>query len=191
MAKVGYARVSTSDQHVEKQVARLTEAGCERVFTDIASGKLASRPGWDACLAYLRAGDTLVAVKLDRFGRSITALNKVATDLRERGIDIVCLDQPIDTTNAAGKLFYNMLAAFAEFERDLIVERTRDGLAATTKRGRNGGRKPSLKGYQVTYARQQIDSGRPVTEVAAELSVSRQTLYRELAGKNKSREAAC
>jgi len=185
MAKIGYARVSTADQHVEKQAARLVEAGCEKVFSDVASGKLVSRPGWDKCLAYLREGDTLVAVKLDRFSRSVPHLIEVAAELERRGVDLRCLDQEIDTTTAMGKLFFTILAAFAQFERDLISERTRDGLAATTKRGRAGGRKPALKGYQVTYARQQIDAGRPVTEVAAELGVSRQTLYRELNGTNK------
>ena len=180
MGKVGYARTSTSEQHVEKQVGRLEAAGCERVFSDVASGKLASRPGWDAALAYLREGDTLCAVKLDRFGRSVKHLIETVQELERRGVDIACLDQPIDTTSATGKLFFTILAAFAEFERDLIAERTRDGLAAATKRGRNGGRPRALKPYQVTYARRQINAGSQVKTVAAELGVSRQTLYREL-----------
>jgi DNA invertase Pin-like site-specific DNA recombinase len=188
MSKVGYARVSTPDQHLQGQVDRLAAAGCEKVFRDTASGKLASRPDWDACRAYLREGDTLVAVKLDRFGRSVTALHKVAEELKARGVDIQCLDQPIDTSTAAGKLFFTLLAAFAEFERDLIAERTRDGLAATKNRGRSGGRKRTLRDYQVTYAREQITSGRAVTEVARELGVSRQTLYRELNGGGKHEE---
>jgi DNA invertase Pin-like site-specific DNA recombinase len=167
---------------VSKQAARLAEAGCEKVFADVASGKLASRPEWDKCMAYLREGDTLVAVKLDRFSRSVPHLIEVAAELKRRGVDLKCLDQEIDTSSAMGKLFFTILAAFAEFERDLISERTRDGLAATSKRGRSGGRKRVLKPYQVTYAREQITSGRAVTEVAAELGVSRQTLYRELNG---------
>lgn len=143
------------------------------------SGKLASRPQWDACLAYLRPGDQLVTLKLDRIGRSVRNLLEVAEDLRQRQIDLVCLDQPIDTTSPVGKMFFTILAAFAEFERDLIAERTRDGLAATTKRGRNGGRKPKLKPYQVNYARSSIGT-MTVSDIAAELGVSRATLYRAL-----------
>ncbi|MBO0813618.1 MAG: recombinase family protein [Actinobacteria bacterium] len=177
---VGYARVSTKDQNVETQALRLRDYGCERVYTDVASGKLASRPGWDACRLYVREGDTLVATKLDRFSRSVRDLIVTANELRDQGVTLICLDQPIDTASSSGRLFYAMLASFAEFERDLISERTREGLAATTKRGRNGGRKRILKPYQVTYAREQIATGRQVTEVAAELGVSRQTLYRAL-----------
>ncbi len=143
------------------------------------SGKLASRPQWDACLAYLRPGDQLVTLKLDRIGRSVRNLLEVAEDLRQRQIDLVCLDQPIDTTSPVGKMFFTILAAFAEFERDLIAERTRDGLAATTKRGHNGGRKPKLKPYQVNYARSSIGT-MTVSDIAAELGVSRATLYRAL-----------
>jgi DNA invertase Pin-like site-specific DNA recombinase len=152
------------------------------VFTDTGvSGKLASRPEWDRCLAYLRDGeDTLVAVKLDRFGRSVRHLHQVAEDLRRRDIGMACLDQPIDTSSASGKLFFTMLAAFAEFERDLISERTIDGLKATRKRGHGGGRPRVLKPYQVDHARTEIDGGKAVTEVAAELRVSRATLYRAL-----------
>lgn len=184
MARIGYARVSkaTGEQNLDAQKRRLREAGCEKIFTDEASGKLASRPGWDECMAYLREGDVLVAVKLDRFGRSVANLIATASELEKRGVDIVCLDQPIDTTTAAGKLFFNILAAFAEFERALIIERTRDGLAATSNRGRKGGRKPALKPYQVTYAREQIAAGRTVSDVASELGVARSTLYRAVNG---------
>ena len=116
----------------------------------------------------------LVATKLDRIGRSVRNLIEVSFALRDRGVGLVCLDQEIDTTTAMGRMFFTILAAFAEFERELIVERTREGLAATDKRGRNGGRKRLLRPYQVTYARQQIAAGRQVTAVAAELGVSRQ-----------------
>jgi DNA invertase Pin-like site-specific DNA recombinase len=178
MALIGYARVSTADQNVEAQAKRLREFGCERVYTDVASGKLASRPGWDECRAYLREGDKLVTVKLDRLGRSAKNLLEILESLRAQGVALVCLDQAIDTSSAMGELFYTILAAFAQFERSLIVERTKEGLAATTKRGRSGGRHRILKPYQVTYARQQIAAGRQVQEVARELGVSRQTLYR-------------
>jgi len=180
MTRIGYARVSTDDQDTRGQQERLSAAGCERVYHDDGvSGTLASRPEWDACLAYLRPGDQLVAVKLDRIGRSVRNLLELAHDLEARGIDIVCLDQPIDTTTPHGKMFFTILAAFAAFERDLIADRTRAGLAATTRRGRNGGRKPKLKPYQVAHARSLIGT-MPVGEIAAELGVSRATLYRSL-----------
>jgi len=180
MSKIGYARVSTDTQDATGQVARLTDHGCERVFTDTASGKLASRPELDACLAYLRPGDTLVTVKLDRLGRSARHLLEISQRFAAEGIGLVCLDQPIDTTTAMGKMFYTLLAAFAEFERDMISERTRDGLAVARENGHLGGRRPVLKPYQVTYAREQVTGGRSPGDVAAELGVSRASIYRHL-----------
>jgi DNA invertase Pin-like site-specific DNA recombinase len=182
MTRIGYARVSTPDQQagLAAQVSMLEADGCEFVFRDIASGKLASRPQWDAAMAILKPGDVLVAVRLDRFSRSVQHLLGVAEDFGKRGLDLVCTDQPIDTTTAAGKLFFTILAAFAEFERNLISERTIDGLKATAGRGRNGGRKPKLKPHDVAYARAQADAHRPITELARELGVSRATLYRAL-----------
>jgi len=132
LARIGYARVSTRDQHPEAQRERLEAAGCTRIYTETgASGARASRPEWDKCLDRLEPGDTLVCTKLDRIGRSVRNLMDVSSLLQERGVDLVCLDQPIDTTSPQGRLFFTILAAFAEFERDLIRERTRDGLVAT------------------------------------------------------------
>ena len=146
MARIGYARVSTRDQHPEAQRERLEEAGCTRIYTDHgASGVKASRPEWDKCLDRLEKGDALVCVKLDRIGRSVRNLMDVIGLLEQRGVNLQCLDQPIDTTSAMGKMLFTILAAFAEFEHDLIVERTMDGLAASTKpRDRNGGRRHRL-----------------------------------------------
>ena len=132
----------------------------------------------------LEAGDTLVCTRLDRIGRSVRNLMDVSSLLQQRGVDLVRLDQPIDTTSPQGKLFFTILAAFAEFERDLIRERTRDGLAATTARGRNGGRKRRLTPGQVQAARDLRAAGRPVREIGQLLGngkpVSRQTVYRAL-----------
>lgn len=179
--KVGYSRVSSNEQHPEVQTLRLTEAGCARVFEDKGtSGKLASRPQWDACLAYLRPGDTLVCVRLDRIGRSVKHLLQISEDLRGRKIDLIVIEQALDTTTAAGRMMFTVLSAVAEFESDLISERTRDGLAATKSRGRSGGRHPKLQPYQVEHARKAIDAGTPTATVARELKCSRQTLYRAL-----------
>lgn len=188
MSKCGYARVSTRDQHPEAQTERLRAAGCEEIFTDDGvSGKLASRPEWDACLRYLRPGDTLVTVKLDRIGRSLKHLIEVTEALRERGVGLVVLDQQIDTTTPAGKLIFHVLGAIAEFERDLIIERTHDGLAAARARGRVGGSDPKLTPAQRRRAQEmydeRLDDGKrrwTVAEIAGTFKVSRPTIYRVL-----------
>ncbi len=155
--KWGYARVSTDAQDEAGQVARLRAAGCERVYTDHGvSGAKASRPEWDRLTGPdgpLRAGDAVVFAKLDRIGRSTKHLIQIAEDFEARGVDLVALDQPVDTTTAIGKMFFTILAAFAQFERDMISERTRDGLAVRTARGRSGGRKPKLSEAKQALAR--------------------------------------
>ena len=121
--KVGYSRVSSNEQHPEVQTLRLNEAGCARVFEDKGtSGKLASRPQWDACLAYLRPGDTLVCIRLDRIGRSVKHLIQISEDLRARQIDLVVIEQGLDTRTAAGRMMFHILGSIAEFESDLISE---------------------------------------------------------------------
>ena len=195
MAKIGYSRVSTRDQRPEVQSERLREAGCTRIFEDHgASGAKASRPEWDKCLDRLERGDVLYVVKLDRMGRSIRNLIDVVTMLGERSVDIVILDQGIDTTTAAGKFMFHIMASVSEFERDLIIERTRDGLATTTARGRNGGRKHRLTDDQVATARKLRADGHSVKEIGQLLGngkpVSRQTIYRVLGMLSDSKETA-
>ena len=190
MNKCGYVRVSTRDQHAEVQSNRLIAAGCDpdRIYTDDGvSGKLASRPQWDACLKALRPGDILMTVKLDRIGRSLKNLIEVTDLLRDRGVDLIVLDQHIDTTNPAGKLIFHVLAAIAEFERDLIRERTMDGLAAARLRGRLGGSQPKLKPHQIAKAREMFEEKGPdgkrrwtVAEIGKTFGVSRPTIYRAL-----------
>ena len=187
MAKVGYARVSTQDQHPEAQAERLLSYGCEPdlIFTDHGvSGAKASRPEWDRCLAQLRKGDVLVAVRLDRIGRSVKNVIAVLEDLKAREVGLVFLDQGIDTTSTMGEFFFTVLAAFAQLERRLIQERTRDGLAATTARGRSGGRPQRLSADQRTLAAKLRSDGHSIREIGILLGngkpVSRQTVYRAL-----------
>ena len=137
---IGYARVSTIDQNPALQMDALKTAGCDKVFTEKASGSHRDRPQLKAALNYLREGDTLVVWKLSRLARSLTQVIKTAPDINDRGIALKVLTQNIDTSTSEGRLFFHMTAAFDEFQRELIVENTRAGLAAANKRGRRGGR---------------------------------------------------
>lgn len=184
MATIGYARVSTTDQHLHLQEDALRAAGAEKVFTDQMSGSKASRPGLDACLDYLRSGDTLVAWKLDRLGRSTKNLIELIELLRERDVDLVITTMGIDTRTPMGKMVFTIFAGVAEFERDLIRERTHAGLAAARARGRVGGRKRTLSPKQAQHARDLYgktgDDGKrahTVQEIANLLRVPRTTVY--------------
>lgn len=181
MPLIGYARVSTSDQNVDSQTGPLVEAGCTRVFVETASGALRGRPQLAALLDYLRPSDVLVVVRLDRLGRSLTHLIEVVMTLEERGIGLRSLGEGIDTTTSAGRLLLHVLGAIAQFERDLIIERTRAGLAAARARGRTGGRPVAVTPTKLTAARALIDGGSSVREAADAIGVSRTSLYRHLA----------
>lgn len=178
--RIGYARVSTDSQTTDSQTDRLTAAGCERIFIETASGALRDRPQLAACLDYLRPGDVLVVVKLDRLGRSLAHLIETVTTLDRRGIGLVSLTESIDTTTAAGRLLLHVLGAVGQFERDLIAERTQAGLAAARARGRAGGRPSKMTPEKVEAARTLIASGRTVEQAARAVGVSRATLYRHL-----------
>jgi DNA invertase Pin-like site-specific DNA recombinase len=182
MALVGYARVSTHEQETSLQQDALEAAGCERIFADRASGALAERPELARALEYARQGDTLVVWRLDRLGRSLRDLIETVTALGERGVGFRSLTESIDTTTPGGRLVFHVFAALAEFERDLIRERTQAGLSAARARGRRGGRPPAMSGEQVAVARAMYDSHEHTTAKIAEvLGVSRATLYRHLA----------
>ena len=181
MSIVGYARVGTADQNADAQHDALREAGCERIFTDKASGKLARRPQLDALLEYVRPGDVVVITKLDRLGRSLRHLLDLASTLADRDVDLRVLHQGIDTTGPTGKLTFAILGAVAEFERNLISERTNEGLAAARARGRKGGRRPVLSGAKAEHARKLRDGGEhTMTQIAELVGCSRATLYRVL-----------
>ena len=178
---IGYARVSTPDQSLDLQRDALLAAGCDphHLYTDIASGAKADRPGLEAALHYIREGDTLVVWKLDRLGRSLKHLIETVHALDARGIGFKSLQEHIDTTTPGGKLVFHVFAALAEFERDLIGERTRAGLKAARARGRTGGRKRSLTTPQIALARSmKADPHNSIADICATLKISKRTLYR-------------
>lgn len=177
---VGYARVSTPEQNPAHQVDALTRAGVAApdVYVDYASGAKASRPQLDLVVRLLRDGDTLVITRLDRLGRSMLHLVTLGAELRERGIGLRVLEQGIDTSTAEGRAMFGMISVLAEFQRELIVANTRDGLAAARARGRTGGRKPKLSPAQAAHAQQLYDAGtHTVAQIAALLGVARPTVY--------------
>lgn len=180
--QIGYARVSTEEQTLELQKDALTAAGCSRIFADVASGANTERPGLAEALNFVRSGDTLVVWRLDRLGRSLQHLLEIIRNLKERGVSFKSLTENIDTTTSGGKLVFHLFGALAEFERDLIRERTRAGLAAARARGRVGGhpRAVALNTPQkVAIAQALYDSRRtPIAEICGTLRVSRATLYR-------------
>lgn len=180
MALIGYARVSTADQSASLQTDALSRAGCERVFDDVVSGGKAERPGLTAALAYLRNGDVLVVWRLDRLGRSLPHLIETIGALEARGIGFRSLTESIDTTTPGGRLIFHVFGALGQFERDLIRERTRAGLAAASARGRKGGRKPVVTEEKLQRAREYINNGLNVREAAARLKIGKTALYAAL-----------
>jgi len=179
---LGYARVSTADQSLERQTDELTVAGADEVRTEVGSGKKgADRPVWDELLRSLRSGDTLMVTELSRLGRSTSQLSALADDLREQGVALRILNLGIDTGTPAGKLVYSIISAVAEMERELLIERTMSGLAASRARGRKGGRKREITPAQVRRAQKLYDERHlTVSEIAKTIGCSRQTLYRYL-----------
>src|SRR5512132_1420974 len=176
---IGYARVSTSDQTLDLQKDALQNAGCSRIFTDTASGAKAERIGVDEALNYVRAGDTLVVWRMDRLGRSLRHLIETITGLNNRGIGFKSITESIDTTTSCGKLVCHILGALAEFERDIIRERTQAGLTAARARGRKGGRPRALTPRKAQMATALYkDKNNTVAEICRTLHISRATLYR-------------
>tara|TARA_R110000868_G_scaffold319513_2_gene580507 strand:+ start:197 stop:745 length:549 start_codon:yes stop_codon:yes gene_type:complete len=179
--KVGYARVSTRDQDARLQIEALTEAGCEKVFEETASGAQRDRPRLAEALTWVRKGDTLVVWKLDRLARSLRQLIETVEMLHQRGIGFVSVTEAIDTTTPGGKMIFHVVGALAEFERDLIKERTNAGLASAKARGVQLGRPRAMTDSQIAVARSlkaagELSSGK----IAHHLGVSRATLYRTL-----------
>jgi DNA invertase Pin-like site-specific DNA recombinase len=176
---IGYARVSTDDQNLDLQRDALQKAGCEQIFTDTVSGTKAERKGLTDALSHLRSGDTLVVWRLDRLGRSLRHLIDTVTALQERGIGFKSLRESIDTTTSGGKLVFHIFGALAEFEREIIRERTQAGLSAARSRGKSGGRPKALTEKQVQMLNNlAADKDRSVEEICKTLGISRTTFYR-------------
>jgi len=180
MALIGYARVSTAVQDTALQVDALRAAGCERIFEDTVSGAKADRPGLTDALAFLRHGDVLVVWRLDRLGRSLPHLIEVIGTLQADGVGFQSINESIDTTTSGGRLIFHVFASLAHFERDLIRERTKAGLAAAAARGRKGGRKPVVTKEKLQQARTHIAKGLTVREAAARIKVGKTSLYTAL-----------
>src|SRR5215212_51636 len=176
---IGYARVSTDEQNLDLQLSALKQAGCEQTYTDKISGTKANRPGLIEALSHLREGDTLVVWRLDRLGRSLRHLIDTVTDLQERGIEFKSITEAIDTRTSGGKLVFHIFGALAEFEREIIRERTKAGLSAARARGKTGGRPKALTDKQVAILRQlAADRNNSVQEICKTLGISRRTFYR-------------
>jgi DNA invertase Pin-like site-specific DNA recombinase len=179
--KIGYARVSTVDQHLRMQEDALRGSGCEEIYTDVVSGVKSQRPGLDKALSYLREGDTLVVWKLDRLGRSIQHLIQTVKDLEDKKISFKSLQENIDTTTSGGKLIFHIFSALAEFERELIKERTQAGLKAARARGKMGGRPPLLDTRQINRMIEMYNEEKnTVAEICKIYNISRPSFYNYL-----------
>jgi DNA invertase Pin-like site-specific DNA recombinase len=176
---IGYARISTTEQTLDLQRDALTKAGCTRIFTDTASGAQLERTGLTDALSHVREGDILIVWKLDRLGRSLKDLITRITELNNRKIGFKSITEQIDTTTSGGKLIFHIFGALAEFERDIIKERTNAGLAAARARGRTGGRRKVLTAKDIAMVQKlYADKKTPVADICRSFGVSRMTLWR-------------
>ncbi|MDQ7839259.1 MAG: recombinase family protein [Thermodesulfobacteriota bacterium] len=175
---IGYARVSSDEQNLDLQLDTLRKAGCKKIFKDKLSGAKQDRPGLAEALQHLRTRDTLVIWKLDRLGRSVKGLIELVGKLQEEGVNFHSITDGIDTTTPAGRFFFHVMASLAQMERELLIERTRAGLAAAKSRGRVGGRKRLMTAGKVEAAKKLINEGMPPRDIAQSLGVSVPTLYR-------------
>jgi len=180
MVRIGYARVSTLEQEIAFQLDALRAARCDRIFEDHASGAKTDRPGLTEALAYVREGDVLITWKLDRLARSLPHLIETVSLLEKSGAGLRSLTEAIDTTTPGGRLIFHVFGALGQFERDLIRERTRAGLAAAASRGRHGGRKPVVTADKLRRAKVLVAKGLTVREAASRLKIGKTALYEAL-----------
>ena len=189
--RIGYARVSTNDQSTDLQTDALSQSGCEKIFTEVASGAKADRPELAKVIDYLRKGDTLVVWKLDRLARSMSQLIGTMNELEARGIGFHSLTEAIDTSTSTGKFTFNIFAALAAFERELIKDRTQEGLRAAAARGRRGGRPRALSDEQKRMALAMLKvEDITAKQIAEQLGIGRSTLYRHIPEARKAAKDA-
>ena len=180
--KIGYARVSTGLQNLNLQEDQLNQYGCEKIFSDHISGSKSKRPGLDKAIEFARSGDTIVVWRLDRLGRNMEDLITLVNELNNRGVSFHSLEENItmDKSSSTGQLLFHLFAAFAEFERNLILERSSAGRIAARARGRYGGRPEKLNKRDLTLLKTLYDNGTPIKTIAEQWKVSRTTIYRYL-----------
>ncbi|MCE4984000.1 site-specific recombinase, DNA invertase Pin [Mycobacteroides abscessus subsp. abscessus] len=180
--KIGYARVSTGLQNLNLQEDRLNQYGCEKIFSDHISGSKSKRPGLDKAIEFARSGDTIVVWRLDRLGRNMEDLITLVNELNNRGVSFHSLEENItmDKSSSTGQLLFHLFAAFAEFERNLILERSSAGRIAARARGRYGGRPEKLNKQDLKLLKTLYDNGTPIKTIAEQWKVSRTTIYRYL-----------
>ena len=187
MSKVGYARVSTTGQSLDVQMSKLEAAGCDKIYQEKRSGKTASRPEFKKCLEYIRSGDTLIITKLDRLARSVIHLSQIADRFQTEGIELVVIDQSIDTATSTGRLMFNMLSCIAEFENDLRSERQKEGIAKAKEKGIKFGRRSKLT-PELEDRIVKLRLSKSVSDIAKELNLGVATIYRVLAEKNNANQ---
>jgi len=180
MAKVGYARVSTIGQSLDVQLSKLTKYGCDEIFKDKHTGTTADRLNLKQCRKYVRKGDSLVITKLDRLARSTFHLTQIAEELKHKGVDLIVLDQNIDTSTPTGKLLFNVLASIAEFETEIRKERQMEGIAKAKEKGVQFGRKAKLKSEEINEMKRKRDQGVKVADLMSKYSLSKASVYRLL-----------
>lgn len=180
--KIGYARVSTGLQNLDLQEDSLTSEGCQKIFTDKVSGVKSKRPGLDNAIAFAREGDTIVVWRLDRLGRNMQDLITIVNQLNDRGVSFYSIQENItmDKSSSTGQLMFHLFAAFAEFERNLILERSAAGREAARARGRFGGRPEKLTKQDLDLLKTLVDNETPIKTIAEKWNVSRTTIYRYL-----------
>lgn len=180
--KIGYARVSTGLQNLNLQEDRLNQYGCEKIFSDHISGSRSKRPGLDKAIEFARSGDTIVVWRLDRLGRNMADLITLVNELNNRSVSFHSLEENItmDKSSSTGQLLFHLFAAFAEFERNLILERSSAGRIAARARGRYGGRPEKLNKQDLKLLKTLYDNGTPIKTIAEQWKVSRTTIYRYL-----------
>ena len=178
--RIGYARVSTDDQSLNLQLDALRAAGCERIFTDKLGGKSRKRPGLEKALNASVSGGQIVVWRLDRLGRNFRHLVDIADELRERGVNLISLSEGIDTSSNVGEIIFRLMSVFSDFERNVIVERTKAGLASARARGVRLGREPKMTVAQAIEARRLMTGGMKAVAVAAKFNVGKSTLFRHV-----------